>query len=155
MDYMSLRSSFTDTIPWVKMSDISVDLLEERHVRLSIPVKEKHLNHVGIVYAGTQFMLMEISGAALFVCTYGIEQFVPINKGMSIRYLKPAVDDLICDLSINKEEAMTKIKPIEEKGKGDWVLDMSISDTSGNIVSSSTCNYYIIPIPKDLMPKMA
>jgi len=33
-------------------------------------VKEKHLNHVGVVYAGTQFMLMEISGAALFFCTF-------------------------------------------------------------------------------------
>ena len=148
MDYTMLKSALIETIPWVKMSGIHVDVVEERHVRLSIPVKERHLNHVGIVYAGTHFMLMEISGAALFICTYGTEKFVPINKEMSIKYLKPAVDDLTCDLSISREKAAAMIEPIEKKGRGDWILDMSISDPSGAVVSKSTCNYYILPTPK-------
>jgi len=147
MEKEQLISIITDTIPWVKMSDLKIDVFEDRHVRLSVPVVEKHLNHVGIVYAGTHFMLMEIAGAALFAATYIDTQFVPINKGMSIKYLKPAFTDLTCDLRLDKEEAENLIKPVKERGKGDWVLDMSVTDTTGNTVSSASCNYYLIPVP--------
>ena len=93
-------------------------------------------------------MLMEIAGAALFIATYGIKRFVPINKGMSIRYLKPTATDLFCDLSITPEEAQVMIKPIEERGKGEWILNMCATDEHGTTVSTSTCTYYIIPVPQ-------
>ncbi len=146
MDFDLLKTMLKDTIPWVQMSGIDAEVLEERHVKLWVPVKEKHLNHVRVVYAGTQFMLMEVSGAALFFCTYGVERFIPINKEMSIRYLKPTSKDIFCELSISEEDANARIKPIEERGKGDWLLDMSIVDAEGTVISTSTCNYYIIPL---------
>ena len=147
MDVSSFRKALTDMIPWVKESGLRVDIFEERHVRLSVP-KEKHLNHVGIIYAGTHFMLMEIAGAALFLATYGVKPFVPVNKGMSIRYLKPAATDISCDLTISAEEAQAKMEPIEARGKGEWVLDMSAIDENGTTVSTSTCTYYLLPLPK-------
>jgi uncharacterized protein (TIGR00369 family) len=153
MDMDFLKSSLIETIPWVKMSDIRVDVFEKRRVRLSVPVREKHLNHVGIVYAGTHFMLMEVAGAALFVTTYGIERFIPINKGMSIRYLKPAYTDLACELTLTEEDAAARIKPVEEKGRGDWILDMTVTDETGNTVSTSQCNYYLISTGSGLTPR--
>jgi acyl-coenzyme A thioesterase PaaI-like protein len=106
-----------------------------------------HLNHLGIVYAGTHFMLMEVAGAALFLTLYGIEKFIPINKGMSIRFLKPALTDISCELSMSSEEAQKKLKPVKERGKGEWVLDMTVTDTNGTIVSASACTYYLVPSP--------
>ncbi len=147
MDWDSIRRAFTDTVPWIRMSGLSVDVFEQRHVKLSVPVEGLHLNHVGLVYAGTSFMLMEVSGAALFVSAYGIERFVPINKAMTIRYVKPAATDIACELSIGEEEALAKLRPIEERGKGEWVLDMAVTDTHGTVVATSTCTYYIIPLP--------
>jgi acyl-coenzyme A thioesterase PaaI-like protein len=130
------------------MSGLTVDIFEQRHVRLSVPVEGLHMNHVGLVYAGTSFMLMEVSGAALFVSAYGIDRFVPINKAMTIRYVKPAATDLACELSISVEDARAKLKPIEERGKGEWVLDMEVIDANGSVVATSTCTYYIIPLPR-------
>ena len=144
MDLEGLRTAVTDIIPWVKMSGISVDTFTEGHVKLYVPAAN-HLNHVGIVYAGTHFMLMEVSGAALYLATYGIDKFLPINKGMSIRFLKPAATDITCELRIDLAEAREKLRPIEEKGKGEWIIDMSVTDTHGTIVSTSTCIYYLIP----------
>jgi acyl-coenzyme A thioesterase PaaI-like protein len=144
MDLEALKAAITDTIPWVKMSGLCMEIFEEGHVKLSVPAKN-HMNHVGIVYAGTHFMLMEVSGAALFLATYGIERFLPINKGMNIRFLKPAFTDISCELRIERGEAREKLNPIEEKGRGEWVLDMTVSDTCGTIVSTSTCTYYLIP----------
>lgn len=144
MDLEALKSAITDTIPWVKMSGLRIDIFEEGHVKLSVPAAT-HMNHVGIVYAGTHFMLMEIAGAALYLATYGIDRFLPINKGMNIRFLKPATSDITCVLTMGKDEAMEKIRPVEEKGRGEWVLDMTVMDDKGTVVSSSTCTYYLIP----------
>lgn len=107
----------------------------------------RHLNHVGIVYAGTHFMLMEVAGAALFIATYGMDRFVPVNKGMSIRFTKPALTDITCELFLGPDEAAARLAPIVERGKGDWILDMTVTDANGTVVSSSTCNYFLLPLP--------
>jgi thioesterase domain-containing protein len=146
MNRDEMISVITSTIPWVKMSGIRVDVFEDGHVKLVVPAAN-HMNHVGIIYAGTHFMLMEVAGAALFLTLYGVEKFIPINKGMSIRFLKPATTDITCELSMGRQEAQEKLKPVEERGKGEWVLDMTVTDAGGTTVSSSTCTYYLIPSP--------
>jgi len=142
MDYDALKPMLVETIPWVGDSGLTAEILEERHVVLRLP-KDRHLNHVGIVYAGSLFMLMEIAGAALFGCTYPLGQYIPINKEMSIRFLRMGTTDIVCDLSISPEKAAEMIQPIDEKGKGEWVLEMDCKDTDGNVVAASTCHYYI------------
>jgi hypothetical protein len=144
MDLKDLKSAITDAVPWVKMSGVSIDIFTNGHVKLSVP-SANHLNHVGIIYAGTHFMLMEVAGAALFLATYGMDKFLPINKGMSIRFLKPATTDIFCELRIDSADAREKLKPIEERGKGEWILDMAVTDINGTTVSTSSCTYYIIP----------
>jgi acyl-coenzyme A thioesterase PaaI-like protein len=144
MDPEDLKAAILDAVPWVKMSGVSIDLFSQGHVKLSVP-STNHLNHVGIMYAGTHFMLMEVAGAALFLATYGTDKFLPINKGMNIRFLKPAFTGISCELRMDALGAREKIKPIEEKGKGEWVLDMTVTDANGITVSSSTCTYFIIP----------
>jgi acyl-coenzyme A thioesterase PaaI-like protein len=142
IDYQAMKQMIEGTIPWVKESGLKAELLEERHVVLRLP-KEHHLNHVGVVYAGSLFMLMEISGAALFGCTYPMGKYIPINKEMSIKFLKMGTTDILCELSISKEKAEEMIRPIDEKGRGEWVLEMACKDTDGNVVATSVCHYYI------------
>ena len=142
MDFSALKPMIEGTIPWVEDSGLSAEVLEERHVVLRLP-KDRHLNHVGIVYAGSLFMLMEISGAALFACTYPLGRYIPINKGMDIRFLNMGVTDILCELSISEEKATEMIRPIDEKGKGEWVLEMDCRDTEGNLIANSVCHYYV------------
>ena len=40
-------------------------------------------------------------------------------------------------------KAAEMIKPIDAKGKGEWILEMDCKDTEGNIIASSVCHYYI------------
>ena len=39
------------------------------------------------------------------------------------------------------------MEPIEARGRGEWVLDMSVTDENGATVSTSTCTYYLLPMP--------
>jgi len=139
---MSLKPAVEETVPWVKTSGLTAEILEERHVVLRLP-KEGHLNHVGIVYAGSLFMLMEIAGATLFGCTYDFGKYIPVNKEMQIKFVKMGITDIVCDLTISKEKAAEMIQPIDERGKGEWILEMDCRDTEGNVVATSVCHYYI------------
>ena len=140
--YEGLPGLLTETIPWVKDGGLKLIEATDRHVKLMIP-KDKHLNHVGIVYAGSLFMLMEVAGAALMATTY--TGYVPINKGMSIEFKKPGLTDMYCDLTLTREDADAMIKPIEEseKKKGDWVLKMEATDENGQVCATSVCTYYL------------
>jgi acyl-coenzyme A thioesterase PaaI-like protein len=66
MDIEELKTALPDTIPWVKMSGFRIDLFKKCLVRLSVPAKPQHMNHVGMVYAGIYFIFMEVVGVALF-----------------------------------------------------------------------------------------
>lgn len=107
-------------IRYVAMSGIRADVLEERHAKLSMPLGDLHINHVGTAYAGSIFIAIELSAAALFFCTYGVEEWVPIVRSVTVDYLKPTKLELTADLSLTAEEAAEKIAPVEERGRGSY-----------------------------------
>ena len=128
-------------IQYANMAGIQVETVEERHVKATLPVNPVHLNHVGTVYAGSMFVLAEVLGGSLFLSTYGGE-YVPVLKGVEMRYLKPTKKDLVIDLSLTEEEAKAKIEPIAERGRGDYFIDIVVRDVDGVEVYSAKFNYY-------------
>ncbi|MDR0434059.1 MAG: PaaI family thioesterase [Gracilibacteraceae bacterium] len=136
-------------IEYLNLAGIIPEIIEERHVRFVLPLSKIHLNHVGIAYAGSMFVFAEATGANLFVAVYGQDKFAPIIKGVEVKYLKPCKTDMIIDLTISEEEAAAKIKPIEERGRGDYFLDVPIQNTDGEIVAEFKINYYAIKPTKN------
>ena len=98
--------------PFINMANMQAEVVEERHVKLRLPVEGLHMNHVGIAYAGSEFILAEIAGGTLFMATYGTDEFVPILKGVDIKFVKPGTKDLQVDIALTEEEAEEKIAPV-------------------------------------------
>jgi acyl-coenzyme A thioesterase PaaI-like protein len=142
VDYAALKKYIEAAIPWITASGLTAELLEDRHVTLRLP-RDRHLNHLGIVYAGSLFMLMEVAGAALLACTYHLGRYIPITREMHVKFLRMGTTDITCDLSISEAQAAAMILPIDEKGRGEWVLEMDCRDANGKVVSSSVCHYYV------------
>jgi acyl-coenzyme A thioesterase PaaI-like protein len=134
--------------PYVNEAGLVAEVVEERHVRMVLPLTEKHRNHVGIAYAGSEFVLAEISGGTLFMATYGSDDFVPILKSVESLYLKPGTKDLVVDIALTEAEAAEKIKGVLERGRGDYFLDVPIFDTDGEQVALMKFNYYALPAQK-------
>ena len=107
--------------PFVNMAQLQAEAVEERHVRLRLPVAERHLNH---------------------------DEFVPILKGVELRFLKPGTKDLVVDLSLTEEEAEQKIAPVRERGRGDYFLEIPVFDVDGEQVAQMDFNYYALPAKK-------
>lgn len=97
-------------IKWVGDGKFTNEILDERHVRVVVPVEGLHLNHVGIVYAGTMFTAMELAAGAIFMCTYGLDEFVPIVSNFEISFLKPTKKDLVAEIEWTEEEAAERMQ---------------------------------------------
>lgn len=147
MDQLTKNVSDGPT-PYINMAGLVAELVEPRHVRLRLPVDPTHKNHVGIAYAGSEFVLAEIAGGTLFMATYGTDRFVPILKGVDIKFVKPGTTDLIADVVLSEEEEAAKIAPIEERGRGDFPLDIVVTDLDGEPVATFAFNYYALPAQK-------
>ena len=130
-------------IEYVNMAGMVADIIEERHIKLTLPVAPIHLNHVGTAYAGSMFTLAEIAGGKLFKCTYGTD-YVPILKAAEIRYLKPSTKDLVVELSLTEEEAAEKIALAAQRGRGDYFLDVDIKNIDGVLGATVHFNYYAL-----------
>ena len=138
-------------IRYVAMSGIRADVLEERHAKLSMPLGDLHINHVGTAYAGSIFIAIELSAAALFFCTYGVEEWVPIVRSVTVDYLKPTKLELTADLSLTAEESAEKIAPVEERGRGSYTVEVPLRDVAGTLVASAKVVLYILPFTRELM----
>ncbi|WP_172135612.1 DUF4442 domain-containing protein [Adlercreutzia sp. ZJ473] len=134
--------------PFVNRAELRAEVVEERHVRIALPLGQLHRNHVGIAYAGSEFVLAEIAGGTLFMATYGTDEFVPILKSVECAYVKPGVKDLHVDLALTEQEAQDKIALARERGRGDYFLDVPVLDADGEQVALMKFNYYALPAKK-------
>lgn len=130
-------------INYMNLAGIIPVTVEERHVATRLPANYMHMNHVGIVYAGSYFVFAEASGATLIKCTYA-GAYVPIIKSMNVDYVKASKGDLFIDLTISEQEAAEKIAYIEEHGRGQYPMDIAISNSDGETCANMHIVFYLI-----------
>lgn len=108
--------------------------LKDRYAKLVMPLKP-NLNHIGIMYAGSLFILAECSGGVIYYVSFDIHRFYPIVKEVSISYKRPATTDVTLEIELSEEEAKVIQKEADEAGKKDWVMDLELKDTQGRVCS--------------------
>jgi acyl-coenzyme A thioesterase PaaI-like protein len=127
------------------MSGLRLEIAEERHCRMVMPLTETHINHVGVAYAGSLFVLGEVFAAYLLACTYGDDKYVPIAARAEIEYLKPCREDMVVDVALTQEEADAFMAPILERGRGRITLHYPIQSAGGEVVARMTAVVYLLP----------
>ncbi|MGM9670928.1 MAG: PaaI family thioesterase [Oscillospiraceae bacterium] len=130
-------------IGYLAQAHIQADIVEEGHVRCVLPAEKQHMNHVGIMYAGSYFVFAESVGGVLIMCTYG-KDYVGIIKNVSIDYIKPTKKDLIIDACITAEDTAAKMAYIKEHGRGQYPLEIKITDADGVHVATANITYYLL-----------
>ena len=81
-------------IPYLNAAGVVPEIIEKNHVRFVLPVKEMHMNHVGIVYAGSFFVFAESAGACLIFAAYAEKKnYTPFSGSMKL--LSPKMQILI------------------------------------------------------------
>lgn len=137
------QSIVNGKIQYLNMAGVVPEVCEFRHVKFRLPVDPIHMNHVGIVYAGSYFIIAESSGASLIKCVYG-SKYTAIIKSVAIDYVKPCKSDLVVDISMTEEEAKERIAYVAEHGKGRYPMEIPVTNVDGEVCANVSIVYYLM-----------
>lgn len=137
-----IRQLTEEQIAFVQRSGLKAEVLEPGHVRLCMPLAGNQ-NHIGSMYAGALFTLAEIPGGALFLTSFDAQRFYPIIKEMNLRFRRPATGDIRVEARLAAEEIQHLQKQATEQGKAEYVLQLQLTDDSGEVVVESRGLYQL------------
>lgn len=137
-----IRQLTEEQIAFVQRSGLKAELLEPGHVRLRMPLAGNQ-NHIGSMYAGALFTLAEIPGGALFLTSFDAQRFYPIVKEMNLRFRRPASGDIRVEARLDAEEIQRLQQQACEQGKADYLLQLQLTDDSGEVVAESRGLYQL------------
>lgn len=136
------RQFTEDKIAFVKRMNLKAEVLEPGFVRLRVPLAGNE-NHIGSMYAGALFTLAEIPGGALFLTSFDASKFYPIVKEMNLRFRRPATGDIVVEARLSAEEIERLQSEAQVNGKAEYVLELQLTDGSGEVVALSRGIYQL------------
>ena len=108
---------------------------------------EPNVNHFGVTYAGSLFSVAEMLGGVLSVATFELEGelagFVPIVKESTIRFRRPALGVVRAEASLAAGEVARVRSDALATGKGEFVLEATLTDAHGEVVASTVGTYQL------------
>ncbi len=136
------RQLTEEQIAFVKRSNLKALVLEPGFVRLLMPLAGNQ-NHIGSMYAGALFTLAEIPGGALFMTSFDVTRFYPIVKEMNLRFRRPAKGDICVEARLSVEQIEQLQNEAQANGKADYLLELELTDTNGEVVALSRGLYQL------------
>jgi len=73
--------------------EMRIEEFEPGSVKVRMP-KIPNVNHIGTVYAGSLFSLVDFAGGVLFSSCFDLKKYFPILKDVTIAYRQPATTDV-------------------------------------------------------------
>lgn len=139
----AIARQFTeDKIAFVKRCNLKAEVLEPGFVRLRMPLLGNE-NHLGGMYAGALFTLAEIPGGALFLTSFDTSKFYPIVKELNLRFRRPATGDICVEARLSAQEIERLQNEAQIHGKADYLLELELTDTDGEVVALSRGLYQL------------
>ncbi len=108
---------------------------------------EPNVNHFGVTYAGSLFSVAEMLGGLLSLASFDLEGelagFVPIIKESTIRFRRPAVGVVRASVELAAAEVARVRRDALQSGKGEFVLEASLTDADGEVVATTVGTYQV------------
>jgi thioesterase domain-containing protein len=121
-------------VPIIEKTGVKIIGLKDRYAKIVMPF-ETNINHIGIMYGGSLFILAEFSGGVIYYVSFDSSKFFPIVKEVSIRYRRPAMTDVTLEVALEEEEVQEIQEAADREGKKDWVMDLELKDANGEVCS--------------------
>ncbi len=132
--YRDAVSMLESAVPLIEKTGVKIVELRDRHAKIFMPF-EPNINHIGVMYGGSLFILAEFSGGVIYYVSFDSKKFFPIVKEVHIRYRKPVVTDVALEVSLDEGEAEEIQRAAERDGKKDWTMDLELKDAHGEVCS--------------------
>lgn len=112
------------------------------HAVAEIP-PEPNGNHFGVMYAGSLFSVAEMLGGVLSFASFDLDGMVPLVKEVQIRFRRPALGVVRAETTLSLDEIARVAADAADTGKGEFVLEATLTDTGGEVVATTRGVYQI------------
>lgn len=110
-----------------------------------------NVNHFGVAYAGSLFSVAEMLGGVLSLATFDLDPeaggelagFVPLVKESTIRFRRPALGVVRAAAGLSDDEVARVRSDALETGKGEFVLEATLTDEQGEVVATTVGTYQL------------
>ncbi|HDP81174.1 MAG TPA: DUF4442 domain-containing protein [Spirochaetes bacterium] len=138
----------------IKRTGLRVVECRDNYTKLMMPL-EGNVNHIGMMYAGSLFILGEVIGGVIFGVSFDYMKYVPIAKEVTIRYRKPTLSDVTLEAQMTPDRVRELQELTEQKGKADFTMDLEIKNTGGETVAQVHGTWQMRKIPEGMPNPMA
>ena len=134
------------SVPILGAMGIRVVEVRPGHAAADLPA-EPNVNHFGVTYAGSLFSVAEMLGGVLCLATFDLEGelagCVPVVKESTIRFRRPALGVVRAVASLSDDEAARVRRDALASGKGEFVLEATLTDAQGEVVATTIGTYQL------------
>ncbi|HSF37348.1 MAG TPA: YiiD C-terminal domain-containing protein [Nocardioides sp.] len=136
------------SVPILEAMGIRVVDLRPGFAAADLP-PEPNVNHFGVTYAGSLFSVAEMLGGLLSLATFDLEEggelagCVPLVKESTIRFRRPALGVVRATASLSDDEVARVRADALATGKGEFVLEATLTDAAGEVVASTVGTYQL------------
>lgn len=130
-------------VPAIGRLGVTVEDLAPGTVDLRVPITG-NANHMGTMYAGALFALLELPGGLLPLSLLG-SRYTPIVIEIQVRYLAAARTDVTLTARMDPDQLRALAARADEHGEAAFTLELHGVDSQGATVVASTAHYLLRP----------
>ena len=134
------------SVPILEAMGIRLVEVRSGHAVAELP-PEPNVNHFGVTYAGSLFSVAEMLGGVLSLATFDFEGelagCVPLVKESTIRFRRPALGVVRATAELSEDEVARVRTDALETGKGEFVLEATLTDARGEVVATTVGTYQV------------
>lgn len=131
-------------VPAIGRLGLVVDAVAPGAVELRVPI-EGNANHMGTMYAGALFALMELPGGLIPLAVLDPTKYTPIVTSIELQFAAAARTDVTMSARMDPAELLALGAQVDETGRADFTLDLTGVDANGRTVVTSRAHYQLRP----------
>jgi acyl-coenzyme A thioesterase PaaI-like protein len=131
-------------VPAIGRLGVTVDSIEPGRVTLRVPI-EPNANHMGTMYAGALFALVELPGGLLPLGVLDASKYTPIVTSIHVHFTAAARTDVTLTATLDPDELRALGEQVDADGRAKFTLELHGEDATGRTVIESTAHYQLRP----------
>jgi acyl-coenzyme A thioesterase PaaI-like protein len=142
--FQAIKSQMGSTVPFAKHLGLELTEVGAGTAQARLPDEKFNSNHIGAQHAGALFTAGETASGAAVAGVFGqrILSLRTVVKDAQIRYTKLARGPILANASVTGDPKEIA-KGIDEAGKAEFAVEVSLVDQSGTVVAEMTVNWHV------------
>jgi acyl-coenzyme A thioesterase PaaI-like protein len=144
---MSIESELDDWVrellPIYDFVGLKVLCVSEGLYKCFVPLSGNTGNHIKTVHAAFQWASAEILGGLAVLSTRKDDKYVPVVKGLSIEFKRPALTDITSEALFTSKQVEVMNISLESTGRYDFELASTLRDSAGEVVAEAIGQYAV------------